>query len=208
MKFLFITVVVLTLAIAGSVCAQELLWTKYYGREAADFIWRDHTVRSTPEGGFIIAGHSEPPPSGPYDIFLVRTDSAGDTTWTRSYGPGGAYGVATTYDGGYVVTGSGGYGSTFILKVDSEGDPLWSLPFTWNGGFSVQETSDSGLIFTGSSSSTESDIFLAITDRMGITEWIQTFGGAGNLYRCDGKIRFRITGMRFKRETTGEGWEL
>ncbi|MFH1372324.1 MAG: hypothetical protein ABII79_00790 [bacterium] len=113
----------------------------------------------------------------------MKTDSLGDTLWTRCFGVSGeedaAYGIATTYDGGFVITGrSALFGSPYLLKTDSLGNTEWSSSFSGYVSWSVQQTSDSGYILTGcTSSSGQGNVFLTKTDSGGNLQWSRTYGG-------------------------------
>ena len=46
--------------------------------------------------------------NGNYDVYLIKTNSSGDTLWTKTIGgllEDYGYGVKQTSDGGYIVTG-------------------------------------------------------------------------------------------------------
>jgi hypothetical protein len=61
----------------------DTLWTKIYGDTAND---RGYSVQLTSDGGYIIAGFTESFGSGKSDVWLLKTDSNGDTLWTKIYG--------------------------------------------------------------------------------------------------------------------------
>jgi len=54
-------------------------------------------------------------------VYLIKTDSFGDTLWTRTYEGAGGYSVQQTADGGYIVTGSKYLGrgnlDVYLLKI-------------------------------------------------------------------------------------------
>ena len=98
----------------------DTLWTKTYGSTGWDM---GHSVKQLNDGGFIIAGEtSATSNTSGKDIYLIRTDSMGDTLWTRAYGGNHddiAKSVALTYDGGYIIAGAtSSYWSTdYLPKV-------------------------------------------------------------------------------------------
>ena len=80
-------------------------WMQNYGGD------KDETashVQNTGDGGFILAGHIDNGYPNNDDIYVVKTDSNGDTIWTRSVDIGdydrGKW-IEQTSDGGYVLTG-------------------------------------------------------------------------------------------------------
>jgi hypothetical protein len=104
----------------------DTLWTRRYGTAAADL---GHAVDLAAGGGFIVAGVTKSFGAGGYDAWLVRTDSLGDTLWTRTFGGGGeerAFSAMATADGGFAFggwTGSSGAGAAdaWLVKTDSAG---------------------------------------------------------------------------------------
>jgi hypothetical protein len=58
------------------------LWTRIYGGTGDD---RGFSVQQTQDGAYIIAGFSTSFGNG-FQIYLIKTDSLGDTLWTRTYG--------------------------------------------------------------------------------------------------------------------------
>ena len=167
----------------------EVLWTKTYGdfnRDSGQFI------RQTSDGGYIIGGTTHSFGSGGADVYLIKTDSSGDTVWTRAYGGHThdiGYSVQQTSDGGYIVAGwtysfDQGMGDVYLIKTDSSGDTVWTRTFggAWRElGYSAQETLDGGYIvaaFTESFAVGSPDAYLIKTDSSGDSVWTRTYGGA------------------------------
>jgi hypothetical protein len=147
-------------------------------------------VEQTSDGGYIIAGYAESFGHGHTDVYLIKTDSCGDTLWTRTYG-GSEWDVAScvrqTSDGGYIIVGEtssfgAGFMDAYVIRTDSHGDTLWTKTF---GGSqtevaeSVRQTSDGGYVIVGSTSSGHSsnDVYLIRMDSAGDTLWTRTYGG-------------------------------
>jgi hypothetical protein len=61
----------------------DTLWTRTYG--GADVDWA-HSVQQTSDGGYVITGTTDSYGAGGPDVYLVKTDSSGDTLWTRTFG--------------------------------------------------------------------------------------------------------------------------
>ena len=78
--------------------APDTLWTKTYGGIDND---SGLSVQQTSDGGYIIAGYTRSFGAGETDVYLIRTDSNGDTLWTRAFGGNQediAYSVQQTSD--------------------------------------------------------------------------------------------------------------
>ncbi|MCH8838532.1 MAG: hypothetical protein IIA60_12170 [Candidatus Marinimicrobia bacterium] len=119
------------LVVAGlcqSIHAQgATLWTRTYGGSGSDY---GYSVQQTVGGGFVVAGYTDSFGAGGRDVYLIRTDEAGDTLWTRTYGGSGSYdgglSIQQTSDGGYVVIGrtslSGtGNSDIWLLRLGTDG---------------------------------------------------------------------------------------
>jgi hypothetical protein len=125
------------------------------------------------------------------EVYLIKTDAAGDTIWTKTYG--GVDGnegksVQQTSDGGYIITGSTVSSSVltsdvYLIKADASGNVQWNRTFGGldrDCGYCVRQTKDGGYIITGSTESTDSDdydAYLIKTDASGAAQWTRTFGG-------------------------------
>lgn len=165
----------------------DTLWTRTYGGDSTDV---GNSVQQTKDGGYIIAGLTNPLGRGDVDVYLVKTDSTGDTLWTRSYGgPGfdGAYSLAQTSDSGYILTGwtdsfGAGLNDVYVVKTNASGDTLWTRTFgglSWDEGQSLQQTSDGGYIIVGETYSFGNfdQVYLIKMDASGDTLWTRTYGG-------------------------------
>ncbi|MBD3235007.1 MAG: hypothetical protein GF315_14890, partial [candidate division Zixibacteria bacterium] len=83
----------------------DSLWTQTYGESNDDFA---SAIRQTNDGGYIIVGTSKVSDSLSDDFYLVRTDSSGDTLWTRTFGGDDSefgYSVEQTSDDGFILAG-------------------------------------------------------------------------------------------------------
>jgi len=134
-------------------------WTKRYGGTDADC---GYSVLQTVDGGYIIAGYTTQHVGNiQNDVFLIKTDSDGDTMWTQTYGGSyddGGYSVYQTADGGYIITGSTAdiehetHSDVYVIKTDPLGSVMWTQRYGGlddDGGHSIQQTSDGGYIITG-----------------------------------------------------------
>jgi len=166
----------------------DTLWTKTYGGTGYD---RGYSVRQTLEGGYIIAGYTDSYGAGSFDVYLIKTNTSGDTLWTRTYGgTSWDYGFSTqqTRDSGYIIAGytnsyGAGYNDVYLIKTKPSGDTLWTRTYGgpyWDFGFSVQQTTDGGYIIAGTFhfyGTTWYDVYLIKTNASGDTLWTKTYGG-------------------------------
>lgn len=165
-------------------------WTQVYSGTYNDF---GSSVKQTSDGGYIIAGQTYSSSSLYIDLWLLKTDGNGDTTWAKLYGgtsSDGARSVQQTFDGGYIIAGftssfGAGQIDMWLLKTDANGDTLWTKTF---GGasndfaFSVYQTVDSGYVVAGytySFGAGDQDYYIVKTDADGDALWTKTVGSSG-----------------------------
>jgi hypothetical protein len=165
-------------------------WTRTFGGAGND---EAYSVRQTTDGGYVLAGYIDSLAAGGKNVYLVKTNSQGNTTWTRTFGGTGedlGRSVWQTGDGGYVTTGTmqlygTGHLKVCLIKTDANGESLWTRIYgntLDNEGFSVEQTNDGGYVVTGyvwPDTGPESEVFLAKTDSIGDTLWMRTFGRLG-----------------------------
>jgi hypothetical protein len=196
MKHLF-TITVLCFIYCSLTLAQapDTIWTKVYGDGDYE---RGNSIVITDDNGFAVVGATNALYSGGNitegDIWLVRTNSTGDTLWTKTYGGSGideGNSIYQTADGGFILAGARSNNlliyDAWLIRTDSNGDTIWTK--TYGDNFaeelasSVIETSDSGFAFTGFSNTQTTfsrDVWLVRTDAAGDTLWTRTFGGTGS----------------------------
>jgi len=170
----------------------DTIWTKTFGGSALDW---SGSVQQTIDGGYIIIGGTYSYGAGNHDIWLIKTDSMGNTSWTRTFGGVGedwGESIQQTTDGGYIIAGNtysyavGGC-DIWLIKTDSNGNQEWSQTFggsNWEMSYSAQQTTDSGYIITGYSESYygagDADIWLIKTDNQGEMNWTRIYGEIGD----------------------------
>ena len=61
----------------------DTLWTRTYGGVDTDI---GHCVISTFDGGYIVGGYTDSFGAGFEDVYLIKTEANGDTSWTKTFG--------------------------------------------------------------------------------------------------------------------------
>jgi hypothetical protein len=177
----------LAAVLVPSILSAQITFQRTYGGSGDD---EGRSVQQTSDGGYIIAGYTNSFGAGDYDVYVIKTDAAGETTWTRTLGGAGkeeAACVRQTSDGGYIIAGqtlSFGAGSAdvYLIKMNELGETLWTRTYgdTFpNVGMSVLQTADSGYVIAGytySSVETRNDALLIKTDRSGNILWSRSYG--------------------------------
>jgi hypothetical protein len=170
----------------------DTLWTKTYGDTWADI---GRAVLETFDGGIIVAGFTESAGNASNDIYLLKTNSTGDTLWTKTYGEvphqEDAAFLQQTTDSGFIICGHSNFGGgnnieAYLVKTDSLGILQWSKTYGGNDFESlagVVQTFDGGFITVGNTNSYGAGNFDALvikTDSNGEVMWSKSYGGAQN----------------------------
>jgi hypothetical protein len=167
------------------------MWEKTFGGVEDE---EGNSVQETSDGGFIIVGKALSFGLGNWDVYVIRTNSSGDTLWTRTYGSTAddiGFSGTETQDGGFVIVGYtavAGPRDVYIIRTDTWGDTLWTKKYgglNWDMGYSVQITPDSGYAVLGHSNSFGAglyDIYMIRTNTQGDSLWTRTYGGTSSEY--------------------------
>jgi hypothetical protein len=94
------------------------LWEKTFGGPGNE---SGRYLEQTEDGGFIVAGTAKLTEDSPGQIYIVKTDAAGDLEWEKTIGKEkinySATYVARTSDGGYAVLGTKARGDFFQTDI-------------------------------------------------------------------------------------------
>lgn len=189
-------------------------WERVYGGSGTDIGW---SVALASDGGFISVGSTDSQDGdvignhGQTDLWVARTDAAGNPLWQRCYGGTGAEyhgSIEQTPEGGYVVlavsnstdgdlTSNQGSGDLWVVKLDIEGDIEWQRSFGGSSGeypANIICTADGGFMMVGFSDSSDGDLtsnqgsndaWLVKLDSGGELQWQRSYGGANNDVAAD-----------------------
>lgn len=193
----------------------NVTWSKSYGGPEED---HGRNAIQTSDGGFLLAGQTFSFGALFGDAFLIKTDAAGDTLWTKMYGGSqgdAAWSMVETSQHAYVILGatnSFGFFSPaaiYLAAADQNGNFAWTKTFsdsTTHGGFVIDKTSDGGFIISGDAANGGEDAYLLKLDSLGDMEWNKTYGKSYSdlAYTCreTNDHGFILTGLTTNPSTT------
>ena len=134
----------------------ETEWSRTFGGEGDDNGWTVLEVA----GGYVLGGFTDSFGEGENDFYLIRTDSAGEEQWSRTYGGAGndrCWSLIQTADGGFLLAGEttsacAGERDCWVVRTDADGEELWSRTYGGPKGdraFSVVAAKDGGFVLAG-----------------------------------------------------------
>jgi hypothetical protein len=180
-------------------------WSRSYG---GFFTENCHAIIETADTGFLLVGYTNSFGAGQYDMYVVKTNSNGDTDWTKTFGGPAwdfAYDVMESVDGNYLVVGetystTSGNSDVYVLKLDLSGDTLWTKRYGGSKqdfGRSIIELYDSTIVIAGGTSSMGAgglDVLLMKLTAQGDSLWARAHGGPEDDWARD-VIMTRDTGL-------------
>jgi len=194
----------------------NIIWTKPYGGNNSEY---GGCVQQTYDNGYVILGETNSFGAGGYDLYIIKTNEFGDTSWTKTYGAiynDYAHYIIQSRDSGFVAIGelsNFGIGPTsfFLVGLDKDGQTLFTESY---GGQSidisqcVQQTPDNGFILCGYSSSFGSgddDIYLIKTGEIIVNSQSTVHFPTNfileqnypNPFNPNTTIKFKISELRF-----------
>lgn len=182
-ELMLVVTVIFFMAASAFAQAPDTVWSRTYKANSAAL-----SLHEMPDSGFILGGYITPEGDAYRDMFLVRTNSEGDTLWTSTIGQSAHHESASclypTADGGFILTGNRAedapytsYSDIYLVKTNQLGEFEWHAIFGSDleseTGVSVVPTVDSGYLVAGYfwDASTVYDIWLLKTNYLGILEW-------------------------------------
>jgi len=130
------------------------LWNRTFGGDVLDVA---QSVVEYPYGGIVIAGVTNTESGSLTDALLIRTDSAGNPVWKKTFGGSGsdeALSVVATRQGEIVFTGSTftpglRMDDLWVVKTDGDGNEIWNRKFSGDGlerGLAITHAPDNGFL--------------------------------------------------------------
>ena len=178
----------------------DVQWKKAYGNLLSDI---GSCIYQADDGGFIIVGTHQLINHNSTDIWLIKTDSNGDTLWTKTFGGdqsdiGNA--VVQSDDGGYIIAantysfGAGGR-DILLIKTNANGDSLWAKTFgdsDQDAAYDIQKTLDDNFIVAGSitnpGQSAYSNDYLIKINSDGDTLWTKTYSSESDFWAVGNSV--------------------
>nr|MBK9652188.1 T9SS type A sorting domain-containing protein [Bacteroidota bacterium] len=153
---------------------QDTVWTRTYFNSRLS---GGYSIKQTPDSGFVIAGITFDTLISDYNVYLIKTNSIGDTMFTKVYKhpkESGAKSIDIVDSTGYILTGS--IANPFpqlnynllLIRANENGDTLWTRWYAGVGsaqGNYLVTTKDKGFICTGT---TGPAMYIIKTDSLGL----------------------------------------
>ncbi len=167
----------------------SLQWNQTYGGSNDELAG---SLLQTVDGGFVLAGSTFSYVTSTWDMWLVRTDSAGKMIWNQTYGTlkdDQGVGVVRTSDNGYMLAGTTDR-TLCLVKFDSTGTIVWNQTYNQIDNtlvHSITETNDGGYAIAADSG-------LIKINASGNLQWILPYDGTyaaiqkGNDYVLAGSV--------------------
>ncbi|MBK7378761.1 MAG: T9SS type A sorting domain-containing protein [Ignavibacteriales bacterium] len=187
----------------------DTLWTKTYGGVGDDYAY---AMKQTNDGGFIIGGATNSFGAGGLDYYIIKTDSLGDTLWTKTFGEVNddiCWGLEVVEDG-YVLAGEKN-SNLYLLKTDLNGQYIWERIYGNSGddiAYNIRSVKDVSFLIVGKTGTPTERAWLLKTNLLGDTLWTRKYGESYDSFRQAEETEdsgLIITGMR---GITLEGWNL
>ncbi|HTW92362.1 MAG TPA: T9SS type A sorting domain-containing protein [bacterium] len=154
----------------------DTVWTRLYNGPVGPML---NDVREMADSGFLAVGYMFDTLTGNRALYMLRTNSRGDTVWTRhvadTFAARQATAMCATRDGGFAIAGQIGWTDStraWLVKTNAQGDTVWTSVLPGSGdevGVDVEQTADGGYVVAGTcdSAGTPDSLLLIKTDSLG-----------------------------------------
>jgi hypothetical protein len=139
-----------------------------------------HSVAQTLDGGYVMTGSASRGESS--GVYLVKMNSAGNTSWARLLDNEGAgFSIAVTGAGDFLIAAllPGDDSGISLIKTDSQGSMQWKRKYRMSYGLSaenipLQQTADGGYVIGAKT-------FIKV-DSLGYQQWQRSFESVWAVY--------------------------
>lgn len=164
----------------------QIMWIKSYNPNAGAGS-ANKIIPCADGSGMMVIGHVDPTPQQQSEAFVMKTDTAGNIIWSKTYGTLSnneffASGVENA-DGSFLMAGHRNLNEILAASIDSSGILQWSRTY---GGIAQDYCTDvmhhpgGGYLLSGTTFSFGSNTFLLHLDNNGDTIWSNAYGGVQN----------------------------
>ncbi len=167
-------------------------WNKNFGTSHNEY---GGSILENNDGSLLLIGNGDLNNSGDQDIWLIKTNSQGDSLWSKTYGGSGneiGNDIVSIGDSSYIILGStssfgNGGSDIFIIKIDGNGNEEWNLNYGGTSdefGQSIIHTSDNGFVILSSIESYgigNNAVNIIRINSSGEIIWEKTFGGGDGI---------------------------
>ncbi len=162
------------------------LWSKTYGGTGNEF---GHDIIQTPDNGFLIVGETNSFGAGNRDLWLIKTDENGDSTWSKLFGgtqDDVGYKIINTNDGGYMIAGythstTNGASDVWLLKFNAGFDKVWEKHYggtEYNRGRSILHDENNDYFVIGENGIYQThDLMIMKVYTSGDSLWNKSYNG-------------------------------
>lgn len=167
----------------------DVLWTSMIGSDRQD---SPNAIKSTPDGGFLIAGTRTSLPI--QQAFLLKLNADGGLEWERTWqavqGSVTITRLVPSGDGGSILTGQGS-SALQVMKLNETGNVVWSRAYqqgAYISGVSLGPFGDDGYLIVGSTSNPDYSMPRMMAMRIDeLGEVVEARSYAGDLGNANGR---------------------
>ncbi|MFH1196335.1 MAG: DJ-1/PfpI family protein [bacterium] len=167
------------------------IWQKYYGGTGSE---QANKIIETSTGNYLIAGFTESFGKGQDDVYIIYTDSNGDTLWTKTKGDDKsqfAKDIIETNDGNFLIVGSTGVFNSqgwgnrdvYLFEMDDAGNCNFTKNYGessyQNWGNSICPADEGNYMIVGDADITSQnlyDVYVMKTTPNETMKWNKRFG--------------------------------
>ncbi len=168
----------------------NILWLNYYEGNNSYSTNSGRCVQQTNDNELIISGTTTSSEQINANAYLIKTDAAGDTLWTKQFnGDGNSCGnfIQQTVNGDIIIVGNveydENYSDIYLIRTNANGNTIWTSKFGSQfdyKGYCVKQTNNGEIILVGSIHDWSDDrlnAYILKANSNGDSLWSQSYGG-------------------------------